>query len=89
MRLKLPHISLSQLPLDRLPAVNGRLVLYTVYTLVLFLVFLVANFPHHVLVRRALERTNLGPVHLDVRATHFAWWKGARPALFSLGFHAE
>jgi type II secretion system protein N len=62
--------------LARFPTISGRFVLYAVYTIVLFLIFLIANFPHHVLVRRALDSLNLGPVHLDVEATRFAWWKG-------------
>jgi type II secretion system protein N len=61
---------------ERLPAISGRFLLYAAYTIVLFLIFLIANFPHHVLVRRALDSLNLGPVQLDVEATRFAWWKG-------------
>jgi type II secretion system protein N len=71
LRLRMPHLSF-----ERFPTISGRFVLYAVYTIVLFLIFLIANFPHHVLVRRALDSLNLGPVHLDVEATRFAWWKG-------------
>jgi type II secretion system protein N len=71
LRLSMPHPFV-----ERFPTISGRLVLYAVYTIVLFLIFLVANFPHHVLVRRALDSLNLGPLRLDVEATRFAWWKG-------------
>jgi type II secretion system protein N len=71
LRLSMPHVLT-----ERLPTISGRFILYAVYTVVLFLIFLVANFPHDVLVRRALDSVNLGPLRLDVEATRFAWWKG-------------
>jgi type II secretion system protein N len=53
-----------------------RTLLYVLYTLVLFVIFLIVNFPHHLLIDRALERVDLGPVDLDVADTRFAWWRG-------------
>lgn len=55
---------------------RGRLFLYGLYTFLLFLVFLVVNFPHEVLVRRALEQVDLGRWRIEVQAARFAWWKG-------------
>jgi len=71
-----PRLRLPTLSLPRLPAAGTPVLLYILYTVVLFCIFLVANFPHHVLVQRALDEINRGPLRLDVRATRFAWWRG-------------
>ena len=66
---------MSRLSFDWLEGFGGRRVLlYSVYTLLLFLIFLVANFPHDVLVKRALRAVDLGSVALTVERARFAWW---------------
>jgi type II secretion system protein N len=72
LRLPMPRLSLG-----RLDELGGRRVLlYAVYTLFLFFIFLIANFPHDVLVKRALRAVDLGPVALTVERARFAWFKG-------------
>jgi type II secretion system protein N len=46
------------------------------YTVVLFCLFLIAQFPHDVVVRRALASIDLNPYQLDYTTTRFAWWRG-------------
>jgi len=76
--MRLPNFALRvpRPSFGSLPQVRGRFFLYAAYTLILFLLFLVVNFPDHVIVARMLDGLNLGPLRLDVRATRFAWWKG-------------
>ena len=50
--------------------------LYGLYTLVLFGIFLFANFPHKVLVQRVLHSVETPGMRLDVGDVRFAWWKG-------------
>jgi type II secretion system protein N len=50
--------------------------LYGLYTLVLFAVFLFANFPHGVLVQRALQAVQVPGMRFDVTGARFAWWRG-------------
>jgi len=74
--LRLPSFRLS---FDWLEGLGGRrTVLYALYTLVLFLIFMVANFPHNVLVQRVLKSVDLNArgMQLDVGDTRFAWWRG-------------
>jgi len=74
LRLPLPRVSFS---FDWLDALGGRrFLLYALYTLLLFAVFVVVNFPHDVVVQRALRAVDLGPVALGVGGTRFAWYKG-------------
>lgn len=64
-----------QLPSLRLPAINvgdwfgdfptGRILLYSLYTLVLFLLFLVINFPYRVLVDRVLNDVDAAQIELQ------------------------
>ncbi|MBI4516058.1 MAG: type II secretion system protein GspN [Deltaproteobacteria bacterium] len=72
LRLRLPRPSFEWLG----GAINRTTVLYGLFTLVLFLVFLVVNFPHDVLVRRVVSRLNLSPLALDFNSAGFAWHKG-------------
>ncbi|HVN87849.1 MAG TPA: type II secretion system protein GspN [Candidatus Binatia bacterium] len=55
---------------------SRSLVLYGVYTCVLFLIFMIVNFPHEVVVRRVLGTFDLGQVQLDFNAVRFAWHRG-------------
>jgi type II secretion system protein N len=55
---------------------NRRLLLYGVYTAVLFVIFLFANFPHGLLVQRFLRSVDLPGMRLDVGDARFAWWHG-------------
>ncbi len=73
-RLRLPVPGLS---FDWLGGVlNRTVILYTAFTTVLFLVFLLVNFPHEVVVRRVLSGVDLSPVQLDFRSARFAWYHG-------------
>lgn len=75
-----------QLPSLRLPTLNTgdwfedfparRVLLYSVYTLVLFLIFLVLNFPYRVLVDRILSDVDLSPMQVDVRGANLVFSKG-------------
>ena len=78
-----------RLPALRLPAVrpsfdwlqgigSRRTLLYGLYTGVLFLIFLLANFPHNALVQRVIKSIDLQGqgLRLDVGDTRFAWWRG-------------
>lgn len=51
-------------------------ILYTLYTLVLFGVFLFANFPHKALLQRVLQSVQVPGVHITVGDVRFAWWHG-------------
>ncbi|HSQ00234.1 MAG TPA: type II secretion system protein GspN [Candidatus Dormibacteraeota bacterium] len=51
-------------------------ILYALYTLVLFCVFLFANFPHKILVQRLLHSAQVPGLRLDVGDVRFAWWHG-------------
>ena len=73
-RLRLPLPGLS---FDWLGGVFNRTVmLYAAFTTVLFLVFLILNFPHEVVVRRVLSQVDLSPVQLEFRSARFAWYRG-------------
>jgi len=75
-----------QLPSVRLPAVNlgewfedfpaRRVLLYALYTTVLFLLFMVVNFPYLVFVQRVLHAVDLSPAKVDVDDAAFAFWNG-------------
>ncbi|HYD50821.1 MAG TPA: type II secretion system protein GspN [Terriglobales bacterium] len=71
-------MQMPRLTLPRFGALADRAVLgYVLYTLVLFLVFLVVTFPHSVLVRRGLSLipTEQG-VSVDFEDARFAWHRG-------------
>jgi type II secretion system protein N len=80
--MRLPSLRLPAMgwpSFDWLEGVGGRrTVLYAVYTGALFLVFLLVNFPHHVLVQRFLKSIDLQRqgMRLEVGDTRFAWWRG-------------
>lgn len=76
-----------QLPSLRLPAwrpsfdwteglLTRGVILYALYTLVLFCVFLFANFPHGLLVQRVLRSVQVPGLRLDIGDVRFAWWHG-------------
>jgi type II secretion system protein N len=74
--LRLPSFRPS---FDWLEGFGGRrTLLYALWTFVLFLICLLANFPHHALVQRVLKSVNLSGqgMRLDVGDTRFAWWRG-------------
>lgn len=79
--MRLPAIRLPSMPVpsdwvDGL--INRRTILYVLYTGVLFVVFLIANFPHNVIVQRVLKSIDLSAqgMRLEVGDTRFAWWRG-------------
>jgi type II secretion system protein N len=74
--LRLPSLSLPSDWFEGL--ITRRTLLYALYTGVLFLVFLIANFPYHVLVQRALKSVDLSSqgLRLEVGDGRFAWWRG-------------
>jgi type II secretion system protein N len=77
--MKLPslRLSVSRASFEWMDDIDvRRLLLYGLYTLALFAVFLVVNFPHKIFVERALSGLDLGTLRLDVRGTRFAWWNG-------------
>lgn len=72
----LSRFSFGRPSFDWLPSPGRSFLLYAAYTLVLFLVFLIVNFPHHTLVQRALQSFDDGPFKLTVQGARFAWWRG-------------
>jgi type II secretion system protein N len=73
--LRMPAVRLS---FDWLEGNGRRVLLYGIYTTVLFFVFSLANFPHHAVVQRVLSSLDLKSrgLRLDVSDTRFAWWRG-------------
>ena len=74
-----------RMPSLRLPAIGTdlfedfptrKVLLYGAYTLVLFLVFLVLNFPYRVIVTRLLNDVDLENVQIDVHDASLAVWHG-------------
>lgn len=76
--MALPRLRLSRPSFEWLPAMlpSRRVLFYTLYTLLLFLVFLVWQFPHGELLRRALRSVDLSPFKLDFADARFAWLRG-------------
>jgi type II secretion system protein N len=58
--------------------VNRRLLLYGLYTGVLFIIFLIANFPYDEIVQRFVKSVDLSEqgLRLQVGGGRFAWWRG-------------
>jgi type II secretion system protein N len=68
---------MPRLSFDWLEGFGGRrFFLYALYTLVVFAIFLIVNFPHDVLVQRILREIDLGSVALSVADARFAWHRG-------------
>ncbi len=75
-----------QLPSLRLPAINAgdwfedfparRALLYSLYTVVLFLIFLVFNFPYRVMVDRILKDVDLAPAQVDLHSAKLVLSQG-------------
>jgi type II secretion system protein N len=79
MRLPAVRLPAFRLSFDWLQGIgNRRTLLYGLYTGVLFLIFLIANFPHNALVQRVIKSVDLQGqgMRLDVGDTRFAWWHG-------------
>jgi type II secretion system protein N len=79
--MRLPAIRLPSIPMPSEwfeGLISRRTVLYALYTGVLFIVFLIANFPHNVIVQRVLKSVDLSGqgLRLEVGDTRFAWWRG-------------
>ncbi|MEO8603631.1 MAG: type II secretion system protein GspN [bacterium] len=65
---------------------GGRsLLLYSLYTLILFVIFLFANFPHGLLLQRLLHSVDLPGMRLDIGDARFAWWRGFELQRVQLG----
>ena len=68
---------MPRLSFDWLEGLGGRrFFLYALYSLIVFAVFLVVNFPHDVLIQRALREVDLGSVELAISDARFAWHRG-------------
>jgi len=88
--MRLPRLRLPSLSFAWLGALIGRrMLLYVIYTVVLFVVFLLVTFPHDLLVRRALSSVKTGPVNVDFNAVNFAWHKGYELSGLRLGGNDE
>jgi type II secretion system protein N len=74
--MQVPGIALPSLPGGLLGFFRRPAVLYATYTLVLFLVFIVATFPHEILVQRALDMVQTNSVAVSIDGADFAWWNG-------------
>lgn len=77
--MRLPRLRLKwpALPFERLAELElGATFWYALYAGVLFVVFLVANFPHDLMVKGILRSLTLGSWRIEVDGTRFAWWRG-------------
>lgn len=72
LRLRFPRPSFDWLG----GVLNRTVMLYTAFTGALFVIFLIINFPHDVVVRRVLSQIDLSPVELDFNSARFAWYRG-------------
>lgn len=72
MRLAMPRLSF-----EWMDAIGGRrLLLYGFYFLLLFGIFFLHNFPHEVVVKRAIRELNRGELVASVARARFAWLNG-------------
>jgi type II secretion system protein N len=55
---------------------SRSVVLYALYTAVLFAVFLLAHLPYKELTSRALQSAHPPDMRIDLRDVRFAWWNG-------------
>lgn len=84
--MRLPSLRLPRVSTDWVPSLPGRgIVLYALYTIVLFALFLVGQFPYDVLFRRALSSMDLHPLVLDYETSRFAWFRGYEFRNINLG----
>ncbi len=74
-----------QLPKLRLPSLSfgagaRAVLLYGIYTLLLFVVFLVATFPHELVLRQVMAAAGMarGESPIEIGSVKFAWWRGYR-----------
>jgi len=78
--MQMPALRLPALRLPRLSfGGNARSVfLYGAYTTILFLGFLIANFPHELILRRVFDAVGVsdGGAPLEFQDVKFAWWRG-------------
>jgi type II secretion system protein N len=58
------------------PSGAAPLALYAVYTLLLFVVFLGATFPHEAILRRALDPGPAAPISVELRGVSLGWTLG-------------
>ena len=73
-RVRLPRPRLS---LEWLSGLGGRrTLLYSGYTAVLFVLFLLLTFPHELLIRRVLSSVGQGLAAIEFTGASFAWFKG-------------
>lgn len=88
MRLPSVRMPFMALPSDWVEGLLGRrTLLYALYTGVLFMVFLLVNFPHNAIVQRVLRSIDLESqgLRLEVGDTRFAWWRGYELQRVKLG----
>jgi type II secretion system protein N len=73
-RIDLPVLARGRALVERVaPTTAVPLALYGVYTLLLFLVFCAATFPHELVLRQLLAGATTGPVTVDVRGVRLGW----------------
>lgn len=72
-----------QLPKLRLPSLSfgagaRAVVLYGLYTLVLFVVFFISTFPHELVLRQVMSAAGMGRggSPIEFGSVKFAWWRG-------------
>ncbi|MBI1814178.1 MAG: type II secretion system protein GspN [Deltaproteobacteria bacterium] len=78
IRLRLPRLSARpRISFEWLGGLVSRTVLlYAGFTLVVFLVGLIVNFPHDIVVRRVMSNVDLSPLQVDFKSARFAWHHG-------------
>lgn len=69
-------LSLPSFPGGFFNVLRRPIVYYGVYTVILFLVFIVVTFPHEILVRRALDLVPQNSLAVSINGADFAWWNG-------------
>ncbi len=75
LRFRMPRFRFTGI--ERLGGLISRtVVLYGAFTAVLFVIFLIVNFPHEVIVRRVVDQLNIAPWQLDFSSARFAWHRG-------------
>jgi type II secretion system protein N len=62
---------------DWVEGLGGRRILwYSLYTVALFVLFLVVNFPFGVVVNRVVRMVEIPGFNVDIGDARFAWWRG-------------